>query len=154
MRSRPTSLGQPPGDSVVDFQRSLGDDVAVAAEDDVGVRAPDPMVGDRFAVRGGDPALVAAFQNQVGGDQRPIFEDLHLVRQGVDLHHPSARGVRHAVEVAADADHAVAGYPPLKAQHGPERRQRQRPQVRPLLGEGLVHHPLRRGVHAWIGDRL
>src|SRR5690606_15455817 len=64
----------------------------------------------------------------------------------VHLDRAPAGGVGHAVEVAADADHALSGDPSLQAQHGAERRQWQGEQMRLLLGERLAHDPARGGV--------
>ena len=58
----------------------------------------------------------------------------------------------HAVEVAADRDHAVAGDAALEAQHGLERPGRERLQARPLLGEVLGDDAVRGGVGADVGD--
>jgi hypothetical protein len=52
-----------------------------------------------------------------------------------------SRGVGHAVEIAADADHAFVRSPPLEPQHRPVGRDGQGFQRRPLLGEGLVDDP-------------
>ena len=102
---------------------------------------------------GSDPALVAAFQHGMGGNQLAVLEDADLVGQGVHLDHAPAGGIGHAVEVAADADHALARDPPLEPQHRPERGQRQRPQEGLLLGKGLHDDAPRGGMHARIGHR-
>ena len=94
-----------------------------------------------------------ALQHRMGGDQRAVLEDADLVGQGVHLDHAPAGGVGHAVEVAADADHALARDPPLQPQHRAERGQWQRPQMRPLLGKGFVDDAPRGGVHARVGHR-
>ncbi|RFC61762.1 hypothetical protein DYI37_19585, partial [Fulvimarina endophytica] len=52
-------------------------------------------------------ALLTAFQYRMSGDQNAVLEDLDLVGELVHLHDPATRGVRNAVEVAVDADHAV-----------------------------------------------
>ena len=65
-----------------------------------------------------------------------------------------AGGVRvgHAVEIAADRDHAVAGDAPLEPQHGLERPGRQRLEAGALLGEMLGDDAPGGGVDAHIGD--
>ena len=40
------------------------------------------------------------------GDERTVLEDADLVRQRVHLDHAFPGGVRNAVEIAADRDHA------------------------------------------------
>lgn len=102
---------------------------------------------------GSDPALMTAFQDRVGGDQRTVLEDADLLGERVHLHRPPSRRVRHAVEVAAYAHHALVRDPPLQAQDRPERCQRQRLQSRLLFGQGLVDDPLRGGVPPRVGHR-
>ena len=67
-----------------------------------------------------EPFLASSFQRSVGRNKRSIFEDADLVGENVDLDGASPRGVGHAIEIAADADHAVMEDPPLESQHRPE----------------------------------
>src|SRR5690606_38074550 len=106
------------------------------------------------AVAGSYSALVATLQYRMGGDQLAVLEDPDLLGERVHLDRAPAGGVGHAVEVAADADHALSGDPSLQAQHGAERRQWQGEQMRLLLGERLAHDPARGGVHPGIGDAV
>ena len=56
-----------------------------------------------------------------------------------------------AVKITADARHVFMRDPPFQLENRAERRQRQRFEVRLLLGEGLIDDALSRGVHARIG---
>ena len=67
--------------------------------------------------------LIAAFENGMGSDQRAVLEDAHLLGQRVHLHDPAPGGVRHAVEITSDADHALPADAPLELQDRTERRQ-------------------------------
>ena len=62
--------------------------------------------------------------------------------------------VRDAVEIAADANHAVAGDPALEPQHRSERGQRQRTQVQSLLGERLADDPARGRMQTRVSDAV
>ncbi len=57
----------------------------------------------------------------------------------------------NAVKITADADHALMGDTPFQLEHRAEGRERQRFEVRLLLGEDLVDNALRGGVHTRIG---
>ena len=70
------------------------------------------------------------------------------------LDHATARGVGHAVEIAIDGDHAVAGDAPLESQNGLERPSRERLEFVALLGEMLGDNALGRGMDARIGDLI
>jgi hypothetical protein len=91
----------------------------------------------RPAVAAGDPALTAALKHGVARDQPVLLEDAQLVGEQVHLDGAAAGAVRHAVEIAVDRDHAVAGDPPLQAQRGLERAGWQRLEEGPLLSEML-----------------
>ncbi len=43
----------------------------------------------------------------MGGDERAVLEDADLVGEDVDVEDAAARRVGHAVEIAADAHHAL-----------------------------------------------
>jgi hypothetical protein len=95
--------------------------------------------------------LVAALEHRMGGNQLALLIDPDLVGQGVHLDHAPAGGIGHAVEVAAHADHALAGDPPLQAQHRVERSQRQRPQEGLFLSKGFGDDAACGGMHAGVG---
>jgi NAD(P)-dependent dehydrogenase (short-subunit alcohol dehydrogenase family) len=78
---------------------------------------------------GGDATLAAALHHGVDGDHRPLLQDADLNCGAVHLDRATPCGVRHAVEVAVDRDHAVLGDTALQAQHGLERSGRQRLQA-------------------------
>ena len=99
-------------------------------------------------------ALVAALEHGMAGDQLAGLEDLDLVGERMHLEDAPAGGVGHAVVVAADADHALVGDAPLEPENGAERHQRQRLELRLLLGEGLVDDPPGGRVHPRVGDRV
>ena len=82
------------------------------------------------------------------------LEDLDLVGERMHLEDASAGGVGHAVEVAADADHALVGDAPFEPEDRAERHQRQRLEMRLLLGEGLIDDPPGGGMDPRIGDRV
>ena len=138
------------GDRVIERERTLRDHVAGAADQsDIGFTPS--LRGKALAVIRRDPALVAALQHGMGANQLALLEDADLISQGVDLDHAPAGGIGHAVEVAADTDHAVARDPPLQPQDGPEGGQRQRPQEGMLLGKGLHDNAARGGMNARVG---
>ena len=99
-----------------------------------------------------DPLAAAPVQRRVRGDQLAGLVDPDLVGQHVHLEDAAPRGVGHAVEVAADAHHALVADAPLEPEHGAVRRERQRLEGRPLLGERLRDDPLGRGVDPRVGD--
>ena len=99
-------------------------------------------------------ALVAAFEHGMAGDQLAVLEDPDLVGERVHLQDASAGGVGHAVEVAADADHALVGDAPLEPEDRAEGHQRQRLEMRLLLGESLVDDPPGGRVDPRVGDRI
>ena len=146
------SSGQPAGDGVVELQRALRDQIAGAAS------APRRR---RRALAAGRRRLAVSRRRCVAGDGLPGPDATAISAPSSKIRISSARvctstaaaagGVGHAVEVAADAHHAFARDAPLQPQHRAERRQRQRAQVRPLLGEGFVHHPAgsRRASAGW-----
>ena len=94
-----------------------------------------------------DPALVPTFEHGMAGDQMTNLEDLDFVGQGLDLDHAPPCGVRHAVDVAADVDHALARDAAFEPEDRAERHQGQRPEMGPLFGEGLINDPAGRGMH-------
>ena len=81
-----------------------------------------------------------------------VLEDAHLVGRAVHLDDAPARAVGHAVEIAVDRDHAVAGDAPLEPQHRLERPGGQRLELRALLGEMLGDDAPGGGMDAHIGD--
>lgn len=85
-----------------------------------------------------NPAVFTALQDGMSCDQRAVLEDADLVCERVDLNHSASRGIRNAVGIATDADRALPRHAALQLQNGSERCQRQRSQVRPLLGEGFI----------------
>jgi len=58
---------------------------------------------------GNDAALAASVHDGMDGDHAAVLEDADLAGGAVHLDGAAARGVGHAVEVAVDGDHAVAG---------------------------------------------
>jgi len=57
----------------------------------------DPL---RFPMPSGDPALMAALQHRMGGDQGAVFEDPNFVGEGVHFDDPLLGRVRNAVKIA------------------------------------------------------
>ena len=70
---------------------------------------------------GGDAALAAAFEDGMYRNQPAFLENAQLVGHAVHLDDAPPGSVRHAVQIAVDRDHAVAGDPPLQSQHDLER---------------------------------
>ncbi len=99
-----------------------------------------------------DTLLVLAFEHWMAGDQLPVLEDAYLCRVVLNLDYPATGGVRNAVLVAADGDHAFLADPALDRQDCVVGPGWQGHEVWPLLGKVLVHDPLRGGVNPGIGD--
>jgi len=117
--------GEHPAHRIVEIERAMRDDIAGAAEHD---RRLTRCVAATLAwpsVCGIDAHLTASLQGRVACDQHPGFEDANLVDHAVHLEHPAPCRVRHAVGVAANADHALVRDAPLQPEHGPVRQQRQ-----------------------------
>ena len=66
-----------------------------------------------------EPLLTASFQRGVDCNECFVFEDTDLVGKNVDVEDAPPRRVGHAVEIAADADHAFMRSTPLEPQHCP-----------------------------------
>ena len=49
----------------------------------------------------------ASFERRMAGDEPPGFEDAHLVGEDMDVEDAAAGRVGNAVQIAADADHAL-----------------------------------------------
>jgi len=99
-----------------------------------------------------EASLAATFERRVGCDELAILEDADGVGQDVHVEYAPARRVGHAVEIAADAYHALVGDAPFKPQNRLIGRQRQRLQGCFLFGEGFVDDPMHCRVNAGIGD--
>lgn len=56
-----------------------------------------------------EPRLIATFERNMGGDQCAISEDSNLVSEGVDVEDAATGRVRDAIEIPADAHHALVG---------------------------------------------
>ena len=70
-------------------------------------------------------------------DKNAVLEDANLIGEDVDVEDAAARRIRHAVEIAADAHHALVRDASFELQDGPIRRERQRLQRGLLLAERL-----------------
>jgi hypothetical protein len=66
-----------------------------------------------------EPLFTPSFQRRMGRNKRPVLEDADLVGENVDVEHSPPGRVGHAVEIAADADHAFMRSTPLEPQHCP-----------------------------------
>ena len=105
-------------------------------------------------MRGIEPLFASPVERRMTGDERAVLEDADRTGQYMDVQNPPTRRVRHAVQIAADADHAFVRYPTFEPEHRLVRRKRERPQGASFLGEGLVHDPAGCRMHARIGDRI
>lgn len=98
--------------------------------------------------------LFAPLQNRMHGDQFPVLEYANFVGERVDFNQSASGGIRDAVGIAADADHALSRDPALQLQDRAEWSQREGPQIRPLFGESLVDDTQCGGMGPRIGDRI
>jgi hypothetical protein len=105
-------------------------------------------------VSGDDATLTAAIQDGMNGDDGAVLENANLVGGAVHFDRSPTRAVWHAVEIAVDRNHAIAGDASLEPQHGLERARCQRLKRRSLLSEGLGDNPPGRGMDAHIGDLI
>ena len=53
----------------------------------------------------------------MAGDEHAVLEDADLVGEDVHIEDTATRGVGDAVEIAADAHHALMGEPSFELQH-------------------------------------
>ena len=105
-----------PCDGIVEVERASCDLVAGAPDDTVTI-GPSSVPGRQgFAMRV-EVLLVAAFERNMGGDERAVLKDANLVGEYVNIEDTAACGVGHAVEIAADAHHALMGEPSFELQH-------------------------------------
>ena len=98
--------------------------------------------------------LIAAFERNMGGDERAVLEDAYLVGEYVNIKDTATCGVGDAIEIAADAHHALMGEPSFELQHRAIGSKWQWLERRLFFGEGLIDDPLRGGVHTMVGDRV
>src|SRR5215475_8962507 len=98
--------------------------------------------------------LVTAFEGKMAGDNSAVLEDTDFVGEDVDIEDATARGVRHAVEIAADAHHPLMRDAPFELENRSVGRERQRFEMRLFLGESLIDDALGGGVNPGIGDRV
>ena len=64
-----------------------------------------------------EPLFAAPFERRMTGDERAVLEDADRVGEDVDVENAAARRVRHAVEIAADADHAFVRHAPFEPEN-------------------------------------
>src|SRR6185437_13919113 len=112
-------------DRGVEVERATKDAVAGASPDQGLIALAAAARAYGLAVRRIEPLLAPSFERGVGRNKRSVFEDADLVSENVDLEHAPPRRVGHAVEIAADTDHALMRSAPLESQHRPVRRSRQ-----------------------------
>ena len=72
-------------------------------------------LGGQGSVPGEDASLAAAIEDGMHGDNAPFLENAHLIGLAVHFDGTPLSGVRDAVEIAADRDHAVAADAPRAA---------------------------------------
>ena len=61
--------------------------------------------------------VVAAFERNMSGNERAVSKMRNLVGEYVNIEDTAACGVGDAVEIAADAHHALMGEPSFELQH-------------------------------------
>ena len=98
--------------------------------------------------------LVTTFERRMAGDQPSVLKDANRVDQDMNIENAPARRVRHAVEIAADADHALMRDPAFELEHRPIGSKRQVLQSGPFLGKGFIDDPMGGRMQARIGDRI
>jgi len=147
-------VGQAARDGVVEVERATGDDIAGPCKEDRLGGGSAMRRRDRPAVGRINPALIAALERSMHGNECTAFEDLDLVGKDMDVEDAPARRIRDAVEIAPDADQALVRDAPFELEDGPIRRQGQRLQERLLVGKGLVDDTLCGGMEPRIGDRV
>ncbi len=99
-----------------------------------------------------DALLVPALECGVACNQLAILGNPHLCRVVLNLDDPAPGGIRHAVLVAADRDHALLPDPAPDGRDCVARPGRQGREVRPFLGKARVNDALRGGVDPGVGD--
>ena len=98
-----------------------------------------------------DALLVLALEHRVTCDQLPVLEDAHLGRMVLDLDDPAPGGVRDAVLIAANGNHALMADPPLDGQHRVVGPSWQGYEVRLLIRKVLVDNLLRGCMDPGVG---
>ena len=99
-----------------------------------------------------DTRVVAAFEGNMDGHNGAVLEDADLIGADVDVEDAPTGRVRHAVEIAGNAHHALVRDAPFELENRSVGRERQRFEMRLFLGEGFVDDALRGGVDTGIGD--
>jgi hypothetical protein len=82
--------------------------------------------------------LIAAFERNMGGDERAVLEDAYLVGEYVNIKDTATCGVGDAIEIAANAHHALMGEPSFELQHRAIGSKWQWLERRLFFGEGLT----------------
>jgi hypothetical protein len=100
------------------------------------------------------PLFAASFERRMSSDERAILEDADRIGEHMNVKHAPARRVRHAVQIAANADHAFVRHAPLEPKHRLVGSQRQGFERAPLLGERLIDDTTGRRMHARIGNTI
>jgi hypothetical protein len=120
--------GKSPCNGIVKVERTSCHLVAGAPDRMLGFGAPSIPGWQHLTMSRIEALLIAAFERNVRGDHHAVLEDLDLVGEHVNVEHPPPRRLRDAIEIAADAHHALMGEPPFELQHGAIRSKRQRPE--------------------------
>ena len=107
-----------------------------------------------WPVGGFQASQVAALEDRMGRDGGAVLEDEHLARVDLHVEHAGSRVVGHAVQVAADGHHAVAGDPALDGEWDRVGDGGRRGEVVPLVGHRLGDHAAGGAVRARVGDAV
>ena len=135
--------GETAADGIVEGERAL---------DRSGLGALRQPHRRRLAMVGIDAAPVFALENRVNGEESAVLEDADLARMALHLDDALSRGVGHAVEVAADRDHAFVTDAALDSEHRAIGHGGMQDQGGFLLGEVFSDDALRGGVDTLVGD--
>src|SRR3974390_3546202 len=117
-RSSHASLaGESPCHSIVKFKRASSDLITRTPDNTLTIGPSSEPGRPAFAMCRGKAPPIAAFGRRVGCDEHAIFEDADLVGEDVHIEDTATCGVGDAVEIAADAHHALMGEPSFELQH-------------------------------------
>src|SRR5208282_4302070 len=101
-----------------------------------------------------DATPAAALEDGMAGNDMAVLENADLVGCAVHFDRSPTGAVRHAVEIAVNGDHAVAGDASLEPQDGPERSGCERLELGTFLGEMLGDNAPGRCVDARVGHLI
>jgi len=148
-------VSETPTDGFVEVERTARD--TIPSPKDEGRPAlgrPSSRQRRDLAMRGIETFFATPFEGRMAGDERAILEDTDGISKHVNVENPTPRRIRHAVEIAADADHAFMRHAAFETKRRLVGRKRQGLQRILFFCEGFVDDPPGRRMHARVGDRV